>query len=163
MKKIFCLLYFTTVIYSQNYIVETLINFGFAETVAFDFIPGNRIIVTQQTSSAKVFSTGGTQLSIFWNFSDSLFTNLEAGVLGVCLDPNFNSNHYIYIYYTNGPDSTLRIVRFTENSNTGTNPSIIFKYHPANGLGLHVAGNLHFGTLGKLFIAIGDRGQSSNA
>ncbi len=166
MKKtvLIFLVFFQYMIFSQNYMMEQVINFGSATTVAFDFMPAERVIVTYKTSSARIFSMAGQQLSIFWNFTDSLIPGSECGVLGVCLDPDFSSNHYIYIYYVHLSDVSLRVVRLTENNNLGTNPVLLFKYIPVSqDFGIHVGGNLKFGPLNKLFITIGNCGTDSNS
>lgn len=151
------------IIYSQaNY--DVIIS-GLNLPTVFSFMPGDRIIVNQKGDSTKIFNfSNGQLLSCFWNFKDSLYVNPETGLIGVCLDPNFNSNHYVYIYYTQ-TDSTLNIIRLTENNNLGTNPVKIFKYkRPGTSWqGPHVAGNIRFGPMGKLFFTVGDAGEGSNA
>lgn len=159
--------------YSQNYIVETPV-LNLTNPSDFAFIPGsNKVIVTLKTSGVRVYDlTSGSQVSVFWNFTDTLNSNFERGVLGVCVDPNFNSNRYIYVYYvhSNPPNSStnqrIRVVRFTENADVGTNPFYVIDQAVSGS----PAGN-HFGGIirirqsdpTKLFCAIGELATSSNA
>ncbi len=155
---------FINICFSQ-YSFQTAIS-GLNQPTVFAFMPSSRIIVNQKGDSSKIFnSTNGQFISCFWNFRDSLYINPETGVMGVCLDPNFNSNHYVYICYTHGPDSTTRVIRLTENNNQGTNPFVVarFKRPGVNFAGPHMAGNIRFGPLSKLYVSIGDAGQNSNA
>src|SRR4026209_2391954 len=84
--------------YSQTYVAEDVIT-GLTQPVAFTFLPNNNVIITQQTGLAKIYTLGNVFVSNFWNFADSLYISGEAGLLGVCLDPNYSVNQYIYFYY----------------------------------------------------------------
>jgi glucose/arabinose dehydrogenase len=164
-KKLILILFSISVyvgIYSQSYITETVINFGFSYGgVSFEFMPGNKVIVSDQDSSARIYNMDGSFVSTFWCFKDSLALNYgENGVLGMCLDPDFNSNHYVYIYYTCKIDTTLRIVRLTESNNIGTNPVSILKYRTV--IGLHVGGYMCFGRDNKLFVQVGNSNSSNS-
>ena len=140
-------------IYSQQYMLETVVS-GLSAPVVFTFMPNNNIIITQKTGFAKIYTLNNTLVDTFWNFTDSTYSGGEGGLIGVCLDPNYSSNHYIYFYYTHNPNR-YRVVRFTENNNKGTNPFIIFDDTPIFSTN-HFAGNIHFGSDNKLYISIGN-------
>jgi len=154
----------------QNYIVETPIT-GLNGPVGFEFLPGTgNVIITHKLNDARIYNlTNGSLVSVFWNFTDSLNVIFERGVLGVCIDPNYPANHYIYIYYihSNPPNSSTnqrsRVVRFTNTGNTGTNPVIIFDYLLGTIPGNHVGGNVRFGRDGKLYISLGETAVSANS
>jgi glucose/arabinose dehydrogenase len=127
-------------------------------------MPDNRIIVNQQKDSTLVYNMNNQLLSTFWKFKDSCIQNAEGGVIGVCLDPNYVVNKYVYIYYIHNAGYNLyRIVRFTENNNKGTNPFIIFNDSSGQSGSLHFGGNMHFGKDGKLYVSIGDNSFTANA
>lgn len=145
------------VCYSQTYIAENVVT-GLTQPVAFTFLPNNNVIVTQQTGLAKIYTLGNVFVSNFWNFSDSLYISGEAGLLGVCLDPNYSVNQYVYFYYVaNLPVKGLRVVRLTNNNNVGTNPFLVFavNYNIMSG-SVHFGGNIRFGRDNKLYITIGN-------
>src|SRR5437870_2956389 len=122
--------------FGQAYIIEQPLT-GLNQPVDFAFFPGtSKVFVNLKLSSTRVYDlSNNTQVSVFWNFTDTLNSNFERGVLGVCVDPNFTTNRYVYVYYvhSNPPNTNtnlrIRIVRFTENNNLGTNPLIILD-HP---------------------------------
>ena len=133
---------------------------------AFDFLPNGNIIITEKAGPVKVFSPSGSIIDTFWNFHDSSFYFGEMGTLGISVDPDYNSNHYIYVYYVSGNVSifNFRIVRFTENNNRGTYPAIVFDFQNPIGSGnTHAAGNIHFRTDGTLFFGIGSIETACNA
>jgi glucose/arabinose dehydrogenase len=177
MKKILFALYILTfTLKAQTYVQSTVVS-GLNYPVAFDIAPDGRFFATQKGGNSgmavdayiKVYSSTGTFLSNFYNLSDSCNSDFERGLLGIELDPDFTNNQYVYVYYNhnyNG-DERIRIVRFTEVSNVGTNPTIIFDLDVSNSIaGNHVGGNLHFrpSEPGIIYFTIGDLAyQQGNA
>ena len=154
---------------------------GLTYPVAFDIAPDGRFFVTQKGGNSagscanaliKVFSQTGTSLGNFYNLTDSVQCDFERGLLGICFDPNFTSNHYVYVYYNHRwlGDERIRVIKFTEVNNVGTNPQIILDIDVANNInGNHVGGNIrmHASEPDKIYISIGDiavqaNGQSKN-
>jgi glucose/arabinose dehydrogenase len=132
--------------------------------VAMAFDPQGRLFYTEKTGAVRLFANGRLQDRPVITFN--VESSFERGLLGIAIDPNFNSNRYIYVYYTcrgtpECPDQQNRVVRFVERDGTGSNPTIIFT-SPQNA-GNHVGGNIHFGPDGKLYITIGDSASSSNS
>lgn len=154
--------------YPQTYITETPIT-GLAYPVAFSFLPNGNVIITHKPGEVKIYTLNNTVVSTFWTFNDSCLNNFERGTLGICLDPNYASNHYVYIFYVHAvpPSPTsqqyIRVVRLTESGNVGTNPLIVLNYSIGTPNGNHMGGNMRFGPDGKLYISIGDNAVSSNS
>lgn len=141
--------------YTQTTLVQ-----GMNGPVAFDIAPDGRFFATYKggyslpttDATIRVWDATGSPLGIFYNLTDSVNADFERGLLGITLDPDFTNNHYVYVYYNynsnsvNGSgDERIRIERFTEVNNVGTQPTIIFDLDVANNIaGNHVGGNLHF-------------------
>jgi hypothetical protein len=90
----------------------------------------------------------------------------ERGLLGVAFDPNFNFNHYIYLYYTvPGTPAHNRVSRYTANGDVVVSGSgrVILELNSLSTATNHNGGAIHFGPDGKLYIAVGDNAQGSNA
>ncbi|HYY40632.1 MAG TPA: PQQ-dependent sugar dehydrogenase, partial [Nitrososphaera sp.] len=94
---------------------------------------------------------------------DDLFASWEQGMLGLAIDPEFDTNHYVYLYYTalvdiqhgDGGKVINRVVRFTDTNGTGTDMKVIMDNIPAS-RGYHSGGAMAFGPDGKLYITVGD-------
>lgn len=153
---------------AQNYTSTTVFN-GLQYPVAFDVAPDGRFFITEkgdgsnsasQKARILVYSSSGSLLGTFYDLSDSTISTLERGVLGIALDPDFSINHYIYVYYNHfyNNDERIRILRFTETANTGTNPAIIFDLPAFDTIHGHVGGNLHFrpSQPNHIYFTIGD-------
>ena len=174
---LFCLTFSN--FYSQTIptgFVKTNVITGLQYPVHFDVSADQRYFITQKGGNSSgscangkilVYSNSGALLSTFYDLTDSVQCDFERGLLGLALDPGFSSNHYVYAYYNhkyNG-DERIRVVRFTESNNIGTNPLIILDINVAENIaGNHVGGIIEFKPTDatKLFVSIGDlaKGQS---
>jgi hypothetical protein len=121
-----------------------------AETIAKDlevpwalaFLPDDSLIFTER--GGKVSILEGTNVKSVGNIT--VTQNSESGLLGIAVDPKFNENHYIYLYYTNGNNN--QISRFILND-TLTNETVLVNNIPA--AAIHNGGRLKFGPDGKLY------------
>src|SRR5215208_1374753 len=81
-------------------------------TVAAD----GRLFVTQKASSnvgkVRIIKNGKLLSKPFLKLATD--TSYFRGLLGITLDPNFSSNHYVYVFYTaTSPTVHNRVSRFT--------------------------------------------------
>ncbi len=77
----------------------------------------NRIFVVEQAGIIKVFSNSSTITSakVFLNITDRVSTGGEKGLLGLAFHPDYETNGYFYVNYTNS--SSTVIARFQVTSN----------------------------------------------
>jgi glucose/arabinose dehydrogenase len=151
---------------------QTTVVSGLSYPVDFDWTPDGRYFVTQKggysgaAANAKilVYSASGTLLSTFANVTDSITCGGERGLLGIAIDPNFSTNHFVYAYYVYkyGTANQIRVVRWLESANVGTNPTTILSLN-LNTLGFtpqpyHYAGMIRFRSTqpDKLYICVGE-------
>ena len=125
----------------------------------------SRLFITQQEGDLRVVE-GGVLLGTPFVHLNVDFSG-ERGLLGVELDPNFSSNHFLYLYYTvPGSPSHNRISRFTAQGNVAA-PGSEQVFLNLNDLSTtatnHNGGALHFGTDGKLYVAVGDNATGTNS
>lgn len=94
------------------------------------------------------------------NISGVINTDGERGLTHVAVDPQFATNHYVYLYYTvnaAGNNKFNRVSRFTFNtvSKTLSGETILINLDLMTG-SIHVGGALNFGIDGKLYITTGE-------
>ncbi len=121
---------------------------------AMDFLPSDRIIFTERGGDVSIIDNK-TIINV-GNINSNEIS--ESGLLGIAVDPEFNTNKFIYVYYT-GPDGN-RISRFTLNEKL-ENETIILDGIPS--AQIHNGGRLKFGPDGKLYATSGDAGEPSLA
>lgn len=145
---------------------------GLSYPTVFTIAPDGRYFVslkggyTDPAVNAKivVYNSNGTLQNTLWDFTDSSEIYFERGVLGVELDPDFNNNHYVYVFYNHYiTNSRIRVVRITETNGVGSNATVILDIADPQTAGNHTGGNIHFGPDGKLYVSIGDRATQANS
>ena len=143
------------------------------DLIDLEFLPG-------QNGESIVVGLGGTVhylKSDFTPLSDTVNITVddgqEQGLLNVAADPDYASNHYIYLYYTlAGSDPDInKLTRYTVNVNVGAGTFslsapldiISFNKNQSNEPGNnHNGGSLVFGIDRQLFIGVGDGGGNSS-
>ena len=141
--------------------IDTPVALGLVRGTAMAFDPGGRLFVTLQDGSVRVIKDGKLLPTPFLTLTVDP-TN-ERGLLGIAVDPSFNSNHYVYLYYTvPGTPAHNRVSRFTAQGDVALLGSELPIFElPQLGPTIHNAGALHFGRDGKLYVAVGDNGQTT--
>jgi glucose/arabinose dehydrogenase len=134
-------------------------NHGIMPTIlsSMVFSPDGRLFFTKKNSGEiGVMKDDVILLKPFVKLHD-VYVNWEQGMLGLAIDPHYEKNNFVYLYYTalKGGTPFNRVVRFTDNNNTATNMTILLDDIPAS-KGYHSGGGLAFGPDDKLYITVGD-------
>jgi glucose/arabinose dehydrogenase len=130
---------------------------GISSPTVFAFAPDGRIFVAQQNGVLRVIKNGALLPTPF--ISIAVNSTGERGLIGIALDPDFNVNAYIYLYYTvNTTPLHNRVVRYTANGDVAMAGSeqVILVLDNLSTATNHNGGALAFGADGKLYIAVGD-------
>jgi glucose/arabinose dehydrogenase len=145
---------------------EVQVASGLSNPTAMAFGPSNRLYVAQQGGALRVVRNGALKSTPFVTLGvDSAG---ERGLLGVAFDPNFASNNFVYVYYTaTSPTTHNRISRFTANPTTDVavagSEVVIMELPTLSSATNHNGGAMHFGPDGKLYVAVGENANASNA
>jgi glucose/arabinose dehydrogenase len=135
------------------------------------FAPDGRIFLAEQlTGNIRIISADGQlQDEPFAHLDVATYLEqLDWGLTGLALDPQFATNHYVYAFYMEpvsssqppeGPTARPKIIRFTERNGKGTEETVIsddFPVTPREHPGYNGSGKIHFGPDGYLYASIGD-------
>ncbi len=145
-------------------VTEVLVANGLNNPTAMQFAPDGRLFVCQQGGQLRVIENGTLLPNPF--VTVTVDPNGERGLLGVAFDPAFETNNFVYLYYTTTmPAAHNRVSRFTANGNTALpgSETIILELDDLSGSQNHNGGAMHFGVDGSLYIAVGENGNSSNS
>lgn len=161
--------------------IQTIVSgLNLPTTVAW--APDGRLFIAEKDGRVRIYKNGALLLAPFIQLTD-INTYSDHGLLGIALDPSFNTNHYVYLLYTyeNDPANytglkTGRLIRVTaaddvadETTKTtllgsvgGTpaapsceNYAVTSDCIPSDSPS-HSVGGLRFGPDGKLYAALGD-------
>jgi glucose/arabinose dehydrogenase len=142
---------------------ETPIATGLMNPTAFATAPDGRIFVSEQGGTLRVIDHGQLLPTPFVTLTVDE-TN-ERGLLGVAFDPNFESNGFVYVFYTTTQGgSHNRVSRFTANGDVAVPGSEVPLIDlPAPTTTEHNGGSIKFGLDGDLYIGVGDDGNGNNS
>ena len=150
---------------------------GFTETVlasdltsptTLDIEENGRIWVAYQDGRIEVIEPGGSGTTLAHQLDAD--GSAEHGLQGIELDPNFETNNYIYVYYTaNSPEPHNRLSRLTVNPTTENTilpgsevplidlPNLSDYGNPP----WHIGGAIHFNLDGTIMVQVGESQQAA--
>ncbi len=146
-------------------VARTVYARGFrGQSPAMAFAPDGRLFVCEQSGALRVVKNGTLLPTPFVTVPTTAAG--ERGLLGVAFHPRFQSNGYVYVYYTSASGSPHnRISRFTANGDVAVPGSevVIADLPPLSSAQNHNGGALHFGPDGRLYVAVGDNSDGNRA
>lgn len=143
---------------------ETLLTDQLKDPTRIRFAPDGRLFILEQGGTVRILKKGvllsnpALQLEV-----DS---RGEHGLLGIEFDPNFESNHWVYIYYSAlAPEVHNRISRFEvrEDEILKDSETILIDLPPTGSSIFHSAGDIRIHRDGKMYIGVGDNANRRNA
>jgi glucose/arabinose dehydrogenase len=131
---------------------------------AAQFLPDGRLLIAEQGGTLRVVKDG--TLLPTPALSLTVDSQGERGLIGVTADPDFATNHFIYVYHTL-PSAPIhnQVSRFTLTGDVA-DPSSEVDLLDLDNLSTatnHNGGSLHFGTDDKLYVAVGENALGANA
>jgi glucose/arabinose dehydrogenase len=138
-------------------------NVGSSPT-AMDFSPDGRLFVCLQGGQLRIIENGVLLATPFVTVPTIL--DGERGLLGIAFDPNFPTNQFVYVYYTvSTAPIHNRVSRFTANENVAVDGSetVVLELDNLSSATNHNGGAIHFGPDGRLYVAVGENANPSNA
>ncbi len=145
---------------------ETRVANGLQSPTAMAVAPDGRVFVAEKGGTLRVVRNNALLAQPF--LTVSVNTASERGLLGVAFDPEFQSNRFVYVYYTTATAPIHnRVSRFTASS---SNPDVVQAGSelpildlPTLSASVHNGGAIHFGTDGRLYVAVGENAVPANA
>lgn len=153
---------------------------GFTETrIAHDLrspsglavAPDGRVFILEQEGVVRLVK-GDTLLPQPFLTLPNMSSQWERGLMGIALDPGFDTNGHVYLFHTAAlPVMHNRVVRVTAVGDTGSLATLelVVEFPPLPARGgsdvswWHMGGGLEFGADGKLYVALGDHEVGSTA
>lgn len=138
---------------------------GLVSPTAFTFLPDGRILVLQKNGEVFIGNTSANPpaLEPYLSLGD-VQTGGEKGLLNIALDPEFESNGQIYLYYVNNTTNRQRVSRFTHVEGAGgldsradrSSEFVVWEDNENWTTCCHYGGGLDFGPEGKLYLTLGE-------
>jgi glucose/arabinose dehydrogenase len=131
---------------------------------AMAFLPDGRALVTERKGTLRIVDTEG-ELSAPVEGTPAVFAEGQGGLLDVALDPDFATNHLVYLSFAEpgagGASTAVGRGRLEGGRLEGF--EVIFSQEPKVEGDKHFGGRIVFSPEGRLFLTLGERGLSEPA
>lgn len=158
------LLSFSTILCSQELISTRQVADGFSIPVDISFDHTNRMYVVEKRGTIRFVDSDGSN-KLFLDITSKVNSGAnERGLLGLAFHPEYKSNGYFFVNYTNSTGATV-IARYklkendVNSADASSEKKIITISQPFNN---HNGGDLNFGKDGYLYIGMGDGGSGGD-
>lgn len=113
-----------------------------------------RLFVARKNGEVLILHNGVLPAARFVLIDPPPHDNAECGLLGMCFDPNFVQNGFVYLFIT-ASGSEQKILRYEARGDIGTNKVELISNLPTSGV-VHTGGGLAIGHDGRVYWSIGD-------
>ena len=126
-----------------------------------------RIFTITTGGTIRIYDGSSLLTTPFLDITSKVRSGNEQGLLGLDFDPNYSSNGYFYVYYTqetpNTGDTIVERYKVSSGNPNVADPNsghILLRIdQPASN---HNGGDIHFGPDGYLYIGMGDGGSGND-
>ncbi len=142
---------------AANRFVKTVLAQNLNEPMELDLFPDGRILFVERAGAIKLYDPEKDRLREVTKFP--VFTKYEDGLLGMAIDPNYEENKWIYLFYSPlGSKPVQHISRFVfdDDSLHYATEKVVLEIDVQRDECCHSGGSLEFGPDGNLFIGVGD-------
>ena len=133
---------------------------GLEHPWAMAFLPDGRVLVTERPGRLRLLDQTGRASALLSGVPE-VSARGQGGLLDVALDPNFPSNHLIYLSYAEprpgGNATAVARARLSPSADRLTDLQVIFRQQPTHQGSHHFGSRLVFARDGTLFVTLGER------
>ena len=138
---------------------------GLDNPVGIEHAGDSRLFILEQGGRIWMANSSGEIVSQFLDLTDRVYSGgFEQGLLGIAFDPNYATNGYFYVHYTNLAENN-QFSRFSVDPNDATKamPSSEVKFLEDNDpFENHNSGQMKFGPDSLLYFTLGDGGNAGD-
>ncbi|MPR33672.1 carbohydrate-binding protein [Cytophagaceae bacterium SJW1-29] len=150
----------------ENRFTTTVLDSYMEEPIEMEIMADNRVIFIERRGNVKLYDPATKSTKVINKLPVHLTGNYEDGLLGMELDPKFETNHYVYLYYSPVGDKAVQNLSrfvFTGDSLQMSSEKIVMQVPVQRETCCHSAGNVYFGPDGLLYLSTGDNTSSKES
>ncbi|GAA5220169.1 ThuA domain-containing protein [Membranihabitans marinus] len=136
---------------------------GLAEPTEIAILPNNNILISERTGGIQYYDQSMKELKKLvdipvYSKTDTPNVNVETGLMGIQVDPNYDTNHWIYVFYSPVGVSVDRLSRFQFKDDKWDMDSeqVILDVKTDRDICCHTGGSIAFDKEGNLYVSTGD-------
>jgi cytochrome c len=130
------------------------------EPIQMALAKDGRIFWVERPGLVRVWNPADKAATTLLDLDSRILTDLngglEEGLSGISLDPGFESNHWIYLYWAVKATTVFRLSRYTLTGNALVSEQAVIEIPFTNLKCCHTGGSMAFNHAGELFLAVGN-------
>jgi glucose/arabinose dehydrogenase/cytochrome c551/c552 len=134
------------------------------EPTEMTILPNLDVLIIERRGGIKLYKNDTKQVKpagffdVYYKTLHTPGVNAEEGMLGLAKDPDYPTNHYVYIYYSPADSSVNRLSRFTFINDTldKSTEKTILEVKSQREICCHTGGSIAFGPDKLLYVSAGD-------
>jgi glucose/arabinose dehydrogenase len=136
----------------------------FFEPTEMTILPNLDVLIVQRRGEIHIYKNDTRKLqpagflNVYYRSKKDTTVNAEEGLLGICKDPDFARNNWVYIFYSPYDTSVNRLSRFTlkDDKIDMASEKIVLQFYSQREICCHTGGSIAFGGDGLLYLSTGD-------
>ncbi|MDX2303065.1 MAG: PQQ-dependent sugar dehydrogenase [Microscillaceae bacterium] len=161
---IFFPLFLKAQIPEENRFQKIVLTENLNEPLELAVLPDERVLFIERHGLVKMYEPASSQTTVIANIPVSTKYNgndqeAEDGLLGLTIDPDFDKNHWVYLYYSPAGDDPKNVLaRYELNGNLLdlNSRKILLEIPTQRDHCCHTGGSMDWDTLKNLYLSTGD-------
>ena len=157
----------------ENRFAKIVLDEKLEEPVELAILPGRRVLFVERRGKVKIYDPNDQKTRVIatipvstkYKFKDGEQSEAEDGLLGVALDPNYEKNSWIYLYYSpagDDPKNILTRYELKDDELVESSKKILLEVPVQREQCCHTGGSIAFDAHGNLFLSTGDNTSPRN-
>ncbi len=147
----------------DRFVKTTLVQGEFFEPTEMTILPNLDVLIVQRRGEILLYKNETKKISqigylpVYWK-AGVPNVNAEEGLMGICKDPQFEKNNWVYMFYSPVDSAVNRLSRFTiinDKFDRKTEKTIL-EVKSQRDICCHTGGSITFGPDGLLYLSTGD-------
>ncbi|MCU7552822.1 ThuA domain-containing protein [Chitinophagaceae bacterium LB-8] len=147
----------------ERFAKTSLVSGQLFEPTEMTILPNLDVLIAQRRGEILLYKKGDSILkqagflNVYYKTSTP-GVNAEEGLLGIKADPDFDKNHYVFVFYSPADTSVNRLSRF-RFENDKIDPSsekVVLQFYSQREICCHTGGSIAFDKDGLLYLSTGD-------
>lgn len=158
---------YTAQVPEDNRFLQVVLDTYLHEPIEMEILNDGRVLFIERLGSVKLYDPEKKATKVLAKLDVNTEGNYEDGLLGLELDPDFDRNNYIYLYYSPvGDEPVQNLSRFKllgGDSLIMRSEKVVMQVPVQRETCCHSAGNVYFGPDGLLYLTTGDNTSSKES
>ncbi len=148
---------YTPLVPEESRFVKRVLGNNLNEPMELEVFRDGKVLFIERKGAVKLYNPASAQISQIAQLS--VHTKFEDGLIGLAKDPQYEQNHWIYMYYSPAGDEWIqRLSRFVfiADSLLMDSEKVVLEVPVQRATCCHTGGSIEFGPGGLLYLSTGD-------